>query len=126
MRFLQILVLILVSVLLASGQKNGSTAVLTGNIFDQIGDVLPNTKIIVTNQKGQRFETLSDENGSYNINLPVTVYEGNFDIRKLPITKYKVRFETSVFKSLEIEEFNFIQNKSKKLQLDVALEVGIH
>ncbi len=125
MKVLQILVLIIGLTLAANGQKHNETAILTGIIFDQMGEVITDAKIIVINQKGKKFETVTNEKGNYEIKLPVTVYKGNFDITKLPITKYTIRVESRGFRIFEIKEFNFVQPKSRKIQLDIALEVGL-
>ncbi|HXH69316.1 MAG TPA: carboxypeptidase-like regulatory domain-containing protein [Pyrinomonadaceae bacterium] len=125
MKFLQILVLILGLTFVASGQKQVGNAILTGSVFSQIGEIISNAKITVINQKGKRFETLTDEKGNYEIKLPFTVYKRNFDITKLPITKYTIKVEYRGFRIFEIKEFNFIQTKSRKMHLDIALEVGI-
>jgi hypothetical protein len=125
MKILQVLILIFGLSIIVNGQKQNETAILTGSVFSQIGEVISDAKITITNEKGKRFETLTDENGNYKIELPVTVYKGDFDIRKLPITKYTIRIEYRGFRAFEIREFNFIQSKLRNMQLDVALEAGI-
>ena len=125
MKILQVLILIFGLTIIANGQEQNETAILTGSVFSQIGEIISDVKITVINEKGKRFETFTDVDGNYKIELPVTVYKGNFDIRKLPITKYTVRVEHRGFRAFEIKEFNFIQSNSRKMQLDVALEVGI-
>jgi hypothetical protein len=106
-----------------TNEKN--TSILRGTVYDQLGEVIQSAKIIIIDRNGKRFETLTNENGAYEIKLPFTVYKENYDIRTSPITKYSIKVESRGFRIAEIKEFNFTQSKSGKMELDFALEVGL-
>ena len=124
MRVLQLLVLIFGLAVITNSQ-NIDKAILSGTVYDQIGGTIQNAKIIITDKNNKRFETVTNESGVYEIELPFTMYKGNYNIRISLITKYSIRVESRGFRVTEIKNFNFIQPKSRKMQLDIALEVGI-
>ncbi|MDQ3801509.1 MAG: carboxypeptidase-like regulatory domain-containing protein [Acidobacteriota bacterium] len=122
MKVLQILVLIFGLVVFANAQTKERT-VLTGTVYDVNGAVIPRMSVVFVNQKGERFETTTDENGGYWYYLPVSKYEtisnaGGSDVSAI-LNEYEITFSNpnSGFRQFVIK--NFIL--AGKMQLDVAL-----
>ena len=122
MKALQILVLIFGAVVFANTQS-ADKAVLSGTVYDASGAVIPKTSVVFVNQKGERFETTTDENGGYRYYLPASKYEtvsnsGSGNESK-QLDKYEITFDNpgSGFKKYVVKDFIL----AGKMQLDVAL-----
>ncbi|HXG82398.1 MAG TPA: carboxypeptidase-like regulatory domain-containing protein [Pyrinomonadaceae bacterium] len=121
MKFLQILFLIFSLSIFANAQK----AILSDTVYDQQGAVISDAKVIVQNKNGKKFETLTDAEGKYKIDLPYTVYKTPDDVRTLPITRYTIKAVFTGFRITEIKEFVFTKPRVGNMQLDITLEVGL-
>ncbi len=104
MKVLQILVLIFGLSVFANAQK----IVLSGVIYDSQGAVVVGTNVKLTNEKGESFETKSNDEGIYSINLLPEIY--------------KVSFEQSGFRKTIINNFKIVDSTYGKINHDVVLE----
>ena len=121
MKFLQVLVLILGFVFIVNAQK----ATLSGTVYDQKGEVISEAKVIIQNKNGKQYETLTNADGKYKIDLPYTAYKTADDVRNLFITRYTITVLSTGFRIAEIKEFIFTKPKSGNMQIDITLEVGL-
>jgi hypothetical protein len=117
MKILQILVLIFCLVVVANAQK----AILTGSIYDPGGAVIVKSKVTAINQKGEKFEALSNEEGVYVLNLPLDKYKPILDQK---ITKYEIVVEGLGFEKFVLKNFKFVGATKGQMYLDFALDVG--
>jgi hypothetical protein len=101
--------------------KVALTSVLTGTIYDALGNVVPLIKVVAINAEGKTFETFSNEEGIYNLTLPFNKYRaGNFREAKYDI----IVGPGSGFRQSVTKGFVFIPSQFGKMQLDIALEIG--
>lgn len=102
-------------------------SILTGTVLDPLGSVVPNAKVTAINLKGDKYETITDDEGIYVLNLPVTKYEtstiGFNDIQRKPLAKYQIEAESAAFKKTVIKDFVFVPAFSGKMKLDLVLEL---
>ncbi len=89
--------------------QEGTTGIVTGELTDASGGVLPGVSVVFTNQSNQRVHTVqTDGSGAYRIELP----PGN----------YAVRFELSGFARQETPRLEV--QLGRTYDLDAALKVG--
>jgi hypothetical protein len=106
MKILQVLVLIVGLAVLANGQSEKKLTVLGGIVIDQMGAAIPETKIVLTNLKGYKFDTFSNEYGSYRLSVPSGTYSIEAEYTKHPgwekfrVEKFEIAATTNV--SLDI------------------------
>lgn len=112
MKFLQILVLIVGFVAFANAQK----AILTGTVYDANGAVIPQAKVIAINEKGEKFETLTNETGEYILKLYFNQYGS--------IAKYDITVEKDGFATRVLKDFRFVGFWNDQMHLDFALDAG--
>ena len=65
MKFFQVLVLIFGLGVFTNAQK----AILSGTVTDKFGSVIPGAKVFALNEKGEKFETITNAEGNYVLNL---------------------------------------------------------
>lgn len=119
MKILQILVLIFGFVVLVNAQK----AVLSGTVYDANGAVIPETKIIAINEKGERFKTETNNEGVYVLNLPFNLYDTK-NSAHFKIAKYEIIVDRERgFEKFVLKDFKFVPSYRGKMNLDIALEV---
>jgi hypothetical protein len=125
MKVLQILVLIIGFAFITNAQTT-EKAVLSGTVYDVSGAVIPAIKVVFVNQKGERFETTTDEDGGYLYYLPVSKYEtvskDKPETADKKLNKYEITFGNPNlgFKEFVIKDFIL----SGKMQLDIALDAA--
>lgn len=120
MKFLQVLVLILGLVMFVNSQTN-SDAVLSGSIYDATGALIVKASVVAINEKGQKFDAATNDDGIYVLNLPFNVYRaGDSNFR---IAKYEIIVDTVGFEKKSIKDFSFAPSSKGKMQLDFALNV---
>lgn len=124
LRFLQSLIFLLVAFVAVSGQKQGNKVVLTGTVYDQVGNTCAHAKVIATNAEGKQFETTTKGNGSYEMSLPVNAFKPGGDFRKR-ISTYSVNVMLRGFHVTDIKGLKLVPIKTGKLWLDVVLQVGL-
>jgi hypothetical protein len=116
MKVLQILVLVFGLSVFANAQESS----LTGAVYDAQGSVITKAKVIATNEKGENFETVTNEDGIYVLKLPFNVYYANDNFK---IAKYSILVEANGFGRFTYNNFKFVPSYTGKMSLDVALEV---
>lgn len=116
MKILQVLFLIFGLAIVTNAQKS----VLTGSVYDASGSVIIKAKVTAINEKGEKFETLTNNDGIYILNLPYYPYRssGDFKIVKYEIIVEKVNFEKTIIKN-----FKFVPSYTGKVNLDFAMDV---
>lgn len=98
-------------------------AILTGTVFDANGAVIPGVKVIAVNQKGEKFETKTDENGEYNLKLPFFEYKADY---RFKIGKYEITVEAAPgFEKAVLKDFKFVGKYNGKMNLDFALDAAV-
>lgn len=105
MKFLQILILLFGLTIFANAQK----AILSGTVYDMNGAVIPNTKVVAQNKSGKLFETRTDENGIYNLELLPDIY--NIEISR------------GGFAAIKLNNYRVPQAFDGKMNFDVSLSV---
>jgi hypothetical protein len=108
--------LLIISASLTAFSQQAANATLTGTIVDQMGAVIPNTKITATQTAiGVIRETLSNEVGYYVFsNITPGEYELRFDA---------VGFATKVIKAVSL---NVGQTATLKVQLEVSMKDALN
>ncbi len=122
MKVLQTLVLILGLVVFVDAQIH-TKAVLNGTVYDANGAVIPDVKITAVNQKGEIFDTFTNGEGNYILNLSYTKYDAK-SASTFKMAKYEITFDGTkigFYKNI-LKNFNFAP-AHKRMQLDFALEV---
>ena len=120
MKVLQILSLILSLAVFANAQKT----VLTGNVYDAYGALIVKSKVTAVNQKGEKFEAFTNEDGAYTLNLPYNEYQpANVGFR---IAKYDLIVEAHGFEKFTLKDFKVVGQYVDKMRLDFALDVFVN
>ena len=119
MKILQILVLMFGFVVLVNAQK----AVLSGTVYDANGAVIPATKITAINEKGERFETETNGEGVYVLNLAFNLYDTKTS-SDFKIAKYEIVIDREKgFEKFVLTDFKFVPSYKGRMNLDIALDV---
>ena len=120
MKILQILVLILGLAASVNGQK----AILGGTLYDANGAIIPNEKVTAINEKGEKFEALTNDDGVYSLSLPFNSYDAKSSSADFRIAKFEivVDLEYRGFEKFSVKDFKFIPAYSEKMIFDIALE----
>lgn len=112
MKVLQILALMFVFYVVAGNAQTitdrSEKSILSGTVFDEQGAVIQRAKITFTNQAGNEFIVLSNDDGVYKIELN----EG----------KYKIEFSKEGFQNSVIDVYKLAFKTN--MQLDISLDVG--
>ena len=99
------------------------TGILTGTVFDPNGAVIPGTKITAVNQKGEKFETLTNEDGEYVLKLPFNEYAPTY---KFKVAKYEITvLKDNGFAATVVKDFKFVSGFTSQMRLDFALDVAV-
>lgn len=77
--------MLLVGFSFSARAQNGQ---ITGNVLDSFGALIPNAKIKFRDETGKIVQTLSNDDGRYQIELPEGLYEITFE--KRPFTTFRV------------------------------------
>ncbi len=120
MKFLQILVLILGLVLCANSQPKDKS-ILSGTVYDADGSVVVQAIVNAVNEKGEKFETLTNQEGVYSLTLPFNRYDRTPYFTE---AKYDIVVEVNGFKKSITKSFIFVPSQFGKMQLDIGLEIG--
>lgn len=110
MKILQILVLVLFISALVFGQNKIK---LSGVVTDENKGIIPNTVIMATNQKGDRFKTVSDQEGFYELLLPDGIYRFEADTQnpgfeKILIEQFKITIDRAFENELAYKKFDIV------------------
>ena len=112
--------------MIAYGQKQDKTIILTGTVYDQVGSTTSGAKVIATDALNKQFETISKQDGTYQLSLPVSTFEPGRDFLTNHISVYSVKVLMSGFHVTEIKGLKFVRPQSGTLHLDAVLELGIN
>jgi hypothetical protein len=96
-RVFTLVILVLLACAVTYGQPNENEVILSGTVYDQIGNTLADAKVIATNEHGRQFETTTNEDGSYELSLPVNAYKPGGEFRKR-VSTYSVKVLFRYFK----------------------------
>lgn len=122
MKILQVLVLIFGLAITVISQTNYTT-VLSGTVYDANGAVIPKTIIKATNEKGEKFETETDDEGLYVLNLPYNKYDTKTttDFR---VASYEIIVDLTDrgFEKFVLKDFKLVPSYLGKMNLDIALD----
>jgi hypothetical protein len=125
-KVLQVLILILGLAVFAAAQnvsgRSGRTT-LTGTVYDVYGARIVKSKISAVNQKGEKFEALTDDEGVYTLNLPYNEYKPSSVGFK--IAKYDITVEAGLpgFEKYILKDFKVVGQYISKMYLDFALDI---
>ncbi|MCY7375143.1 MAG: carboxypeptidase-like regulatory domain-containing protein [Pyrinomonadaceae bacterium] len=121
MKVLQILFLMLGLTVLVNAQK----AILSGILYDAVGAVIPEVKVTAVNEKGEKFEAVTNDNGVYSLSLPYNLYDARTSSANSKIAKFEiiVDLEYRGFEKFVVKDFKFIPAYSGKMFFDIALDV---
>ncbi|MEP6903933.1 MAG: carboxypeptidase-like regulatory domain-containing protein [Actinomycetota bacterium] len=111
MKIMQILVLVFGLFVVVNAQNVSERlekSNLSGTVFDETGAVITQTKVAFTSKTGKVFNTVTNQDGIYQIELN----EGN----------YLIEFYKEGFKPYKFENYKLAFRS--KMQLDVSLDVG--
>jgi hypothetical protein len=111
MKMLQLsLLLLLAFFVVGNAQEKEYFTQLEGTVIDQMGAVIPSTKIVLIGSKGKKFETITNENGTYLIRIP----SGTYTI-EAEYTQHQA------WRKFKIEAYEIAE--TKKMRLDVCLRI---
>jgi Carboxypeptidase regulatory-like domain len=96
---------------------------LTGSVYDAYGALIIGAKITAINERGEKFETKTNGDGIYNLELPYHQYNGKFDFR---LAKYELIVEKESFEKTIIKDFKFAPSYTGKVNLDFAMDVFVN
>ena len=116
MKILQTLILIFGLAVFANAQKTN----LSGTVYDANGAVIVKSKVTAVNQKGEKFETLTNEDGVYKLDLTYIPVEPGFSYK---MAKYDITVEAAGFEKFTLQNFKVTGKYTAKMQLDFALDV---
>ncbi len=117
MKILQTLGLILGLAVFANAQKT----ILSGTVYDANGARIVKSKVTAVNQKGEKLETFTNDEGIYTLNLTYNPYQpGSFSYR---LAKYDITVEAFGFENFTLKDFKVTGGYNDKMQLDFALDV---
>ena len=121
MKVLRILVLIFGLTVFVNAQK----ATLSGTLYDAVGAVIPEVKVTAVNERGEKFETVTNDDGVYSLSLPYNLYEARTSSANFRIAKFEIIIDLEYrgFEKFLIKEFKFIPAYSGKMFFDIALDV---
>ncbi len=121
MKVLQILILI-VSLFVAVNAQN---TILTGTLYDATGAVIPKEKVAAVNDKGEKFEVLTNDNGVYSLSLPFNYYDAKKSSANFRIAKFEiiVNLEHRGFEKFSVKGFKLVPANSGKMNFDIALDL---
>ena len=119
MKILQILILMFGLVVFTNAQK----AILSGNVYDANGSLIVGAKVTAINEKDEKFETGTNSDGVYVLNLPFNSYNSKSDFQ---IAKYEIIVAKEGFQKNFVKDFKFVPSSEGKMNLDIALDVFVN
>jgi hypothetical protein len=93
-----------------SVQTNGPKTMLTGVVYDINGAVVVDTLIVAYKRDGKKYETATNDEGVYQIELPLALYA--------------IQVGASGFCPAQVDRFRVINLPHGKMSLDFVLEVA--
>jgi hypothetical protein len=105
MKILQILVFIL-GLSIAGFSQN---ATLSGSIFDSYGALIQFAEIKAKSKDNKEYSSRANENGVYELNLPVGVYT--------------IEFKAINFEPVKLKNYRIINTYGQKMYFDISLNI---
>lgn len=96
------------------------TSTLSGTVYDANGARIFKAKVTAVNQKGEKFETLTNDEGAYTLNLTYIPIVPGFSYK---MAKYDITVEAAGFETFTLKDFKVTGKYTAKMQLDLALDV---
>lgn len=122
MRYLN-MILVFLALSISGSSQSGGNSKLSGVVYDAYGAVVSRAKVTAVSAKGEKFETITDDNGSFVLNLPFSKYDNksgvNFKEAKYDIIVYSPGFARSITKG-----FVFVPSYKGTMYFDIGLEIG--
>lgn len=117
MRSLYVLTLILTVAGFALAQRS----VLTGTLYDAYGAVIPGASVTATDADGKVFQTKTNDEGRYELNL---AYLPNSPAGPYRMTRYRIIADASNmgFNVVTIRDFAFVPAFRGRMYLDFAMD----
>ncbi len=98
------------------------SGILTGTVYDPTGAVIAKTKVTAVSRNGEKFETLTNQDGEYELNLPFNEYKPGIPNQK--VASYEITVESAGFKKFVLKDFKFVNSSKGKMYLDFSLDIG--
>jgi len=97
---------------------------LSGTLYDATGAVIPKSKVTVINERGEKFEVLTNDDGVYSLSLPFNSYDAKTSSANFRIAKFEivVDLEYRGFEKFSVRDFKFVPAYSGKMIFDIALD----
>lgn len=117
MKVWQILALILALSVFANAQNT----TLHGTVRDVSGAIIPKINIIVIGTNGEKFETVSNNEGDYSLDL---VDDKSFP--NVKTAKYEIIVDSEIrgFEKFAIKDFKFVFSSDGKMNFDIVLSAA--
>ena len=122
MRYLNMLLVILALSISGSSQSDGNSK-LTGIVYDAHGAVVGRAKVAAVSAKGEKFETITDDEGIFVLNLPFSKYD-NKSVVNFKEAKYDIIVDSPGFARSITKGFVFVPSYKGTMHLDIGLEIG--
>jgi len=103
--------------------KEQNISILSGSVYDANGALIIKAKVTAINEKGEKFETLTNDTGIYVLNLPFNLYDTSKSVIDFKIAKYEIIVESEYFEKFIIKDFKFVPSYKGKMNLDFALDL---
>lgn len=93
-----------------SVQMSSQTMLLTGVVFETQGALMIEAKVIAIDEKGKKFEGVTNDDGIYSLNLPLGYY--------------RIEASARFFCPTIFAKYKIVDSTYGKMNLDFVLEVG--
>jgi len=105
-----------------TSERNNS--ILSGTVYDAVGAVMSEVKVTAINEKGEKFEAMTNDDGVYSLSLPFNSYDAKTSSANFRITKFEiiVDLEHRGFEKFSVKDFKFVPAYSGKMIFDIALD----
>lgn len=100
--------------------KEKNTSILSGSVYDANGALIIGAKVTAINEKGEKFETETNNEGIYNLELQYNPYGSDSNFR---LAKYEIIVEKQHFEKTVLKDYKFAPSYKGKVNLDFALDV---
>jgi hypothetical protein len=95
---------------LDSAQTPEPKTMLTGVVYDTNGAVIVDTLVVAYNKDGKKYETATNDEGIYKIELPLALYA--------------IQVGASGFCPAQVDRFRIVNSTHGKMSLDFVLDVA--
>ncbi|MDQ6788028.1 MAG: carboxypeptidase-like regulatory domain-containing protein [Acidobacteriota bacterium] len=105
------------------GHRSDEFATLSGSVYDANGALIVRAKVTAISAKGEKFETVTNDTGTYVLNLPFNLYNSKADFK---IAKYEITVTKEGFEKNFVKDFKFVPSSEGKMNFDFALDVFVN